>query len=210
MSEFKSYAHRFDEFARETFTEMTTVTEALRAADKQRKDHPMRPGLTPQAAAKAAKLEAAYQTALGEYEAMRKNLPAESRKKVEALRNELAENIVKRFTANAADLDHDVLTLLNSGILNDTDFAKLMHDAKTPTMRRLIAKYAEDRARKVESSGDSITARNLRDIARNGNEEGRRYLAAFDSMADAFNRTVKNPAMIPHWEHLTAPLIDMF
>ena len=210
MSQFKSYANRFDELARETFKEITETTDALKAAEEQRKAHPMQPSLTPEAAARAAKYEAAYQTARGKYDAMRKNLPDEARRKVESLRQELAVEVGKAYAAKPSDLDHDVLTLLESGILNDADFARLMHDATTPTMRRLIAKFADDGAAKAESDGDRNMARNLRVIAQSGKEDGRSYLNAFDSMNDTFNRTMRNHSMIPHWAQLTAPIIDSF
>ena len=210
MSQFKSYVNRFDELAREAFKEITETTDALKAAEEQRKAHPMQPGLTPEAAARAAKCEAAYQTARGRYDAMRKNLPDEARRKAESIRQELAVEVGKAFAAKPSDLDHDVLTLLESGILNDADFARLMHDAATPTMRRLIAKFADDGAAKAESDGDRNMARNLRVIAQSGKEDGRSYLNAFDSMNDTFNRTMRNHSMIPHWAQLTAPIIDSF
>lgn len=210
MSQFKSYVNRFDELAREAFKEITETTDALKAAEEQRKAHPMQPGLTPEAAARAAKYEASYQTARGKYDAMRKNLPDEARRKAESIRQELAVEVGKAFAAKPSDLDHDVLTLLESGILNDADFARLMHDAATPTMRRLIAKFADDGAAKAESDGDRNMARNLRVIAQSGKEDGRSYLNAFDSMNDTFNRTMRNHSMIPHWAQLTAPIIDSF
>ncbi len=210
MSQFKSYVNRFDELAREAFKEITETTDALKAAEEQRKAHPMQPGLTPEAAARAAKCEAAYQTARGRYDAMRKNLPDEARRKAENLRKELAVEVGKAYAAKPSDLDHDVLTLLESGILNDADYARLMHDATTPTMRRMIAKYADDGAAKAESDGDRNMARNLRVIAQSGKEDGRSYLNAFDSMNDTFNRTMRNHSMIPHWAQLTAPIIDSF
>lgn len=210
MSQFKSYANRFDELARETFKEITETTDALKAAEEQRKAHPMQPGLTPEAAARAAKYEAAYQTARGKYDAMRKNLPDEARRKVESLRQELAVEVGKAFAAKPSDLDHDVFTLLESGILNDADFARLMHDATTPTMRRLIAKYADDGAAEAENNGDRNMARNLRIIAQSGKEDGRSYLNAFDSMNDTFNRSLNNHSMIKFWDSLTQPIVDSF
>ena len=210
MSQFKSYANRFDELARETFKEITETTDALKAAEEQRKAHPMQPRLTPEAAARAAKYEAAYQTARGKYDAMRKNLPDEARRKVESLRQELAVEVGKAYAAKPSDLDHDVLTLLESGILNDADFARLMHDATTPTMRRLIAKFADDGAAKAESDGDRNMARNLRVIAQSGKEDGRSYLQGFDSMNDVFNRSMRNYSMIPHWDSLTQPIVESF
>ena len=210
MSQFKSYANRFDELARETFKEITETTDALKAAEEQRKAHPMQPGLTTEAAARAAKYEASYQTARGKYDAMRKNLPDEARRKAESIRQELAVEVGKAYAAKPADLDHDVLTLLESGILNDADFARLMHDATTPTMRRLIAKYADDGAAEAENNGDRNMARNLRVIAQSGKEDGRSYLNAFDSLSDTFNRSLNNHSMIKFWDSLTQPIVDSF
>lgn len=208
MGQFRDFALRFDVLARETFETITETTDALKAAEEQRKAHPMEPGLTPEAAARAAKIEAAYQSAKGRFDATQKNLPDEARRKVESLRQELVVEVGKAFAAKASDIDHDVLVLLESGILNDADYSRLMHDATTPTMRRLIAKHATDEATKAENNGDRSTARNLRVIAQSGGEDGRSFLRDFDSMADVFTRSLKNHAMIRFWEQLTAPIID--
>lgn len=208
MSQFRDYAIRFDVLARETFEAITETTDALKAAEEQRKAHPMQPSLTPEAAARAAKYEAAYQTARGKYEAMRKNLPDEARRKVENIRQELSAAVGTAYAAKPSDLDRDVLALLDSGILTDTEYGRLMHDATTPTMRRMIAKYATDEATKAENNGDRSTARNLRVIAQSGGEDGRSFLRAFDALTDVFNRSLKNHAMIRFWEQLTAPIID--
>lgn len=210
MSQFRNYVNRFDELARATFQEITETTDALKAAEELRKAHPMQPGLTPEAAAKAAKYEAAYQTARGKFEAMRKNLPDEARRKVENIRQELSAAVGTAYAAKPCDLDRDVLALLDSGILTDTEYGRLMHDATSPTMRRMIAKYATDEAAKAENNGDRNTARNLRMIAQSGAEDGRSFLMGFDTMTDTFNRTLRNHSMIPHWEQLTAPIIDTF
>ena len=210
MSQFKDYANRLDDLARETFQKIIETTDALKAAEDQRKAHPMQPGLTPEAAARAAKFEAAYQTARGRYDAMRKNLPDEARRKAESIRQELTVAVGEAYAVKPSDLDRDALTLLESGILTDADFTRLMRSASTPTMRRLIAKYADDGAAKAESDGDRNMARNLRVIAQSGKEDGRSYLNAFDSMNDTFNRSLNNHAMIRFWDSLTQPIVDSF
>ncbi len=210
MSQFKSYALLLDQTAKEAFDLITKSKAELKAAEERRKAHPMQPGLTPEAAAKAAKIESEYQTAKGKNDNLLKSLPEKAERKAATIRQDLAASVAKAYTVRPSDLDRDLLTLLESGILNATDFAQLMNDnATTPTMKRLVAKYATDAAAKAESNGDRDTARNLRVIAQSGND-GRNYLAAFDSLNDTFNRTMKNHAMIPYWEQLTAPIIDSF
>ena len=210
MSEFKSYVNRFDEYAREVFREVEETTKALKDAEVKRKAHPMKPGLAPEAAAKAARIEETYQRAKRRLDEMQKRIANEAGQKIEEIRKELAVSIEKTFTMNPADLDRDVLTILESGILTEADYSTLMQNSTTPTMRRLIAKYAHEEAIKAENSGDSSKSRNLRMIARTGKEDGSSYLAAFDSMRDTFSRTVRNNALIPHWEQLTAPIINSF
>ena len=141
---------------------------------------------------------------------MRKNLPDEARRKAESIRQELTVAVGEAYAVKPSDLDRDALTLLESGILTDTDFTRLMRSASTPTMRRLIAKYADDGAAKAESDGDRNMARNLRVIAQSGKEDGRSFLSASDTMNDTFNRSLNNHSMIEYWDSLTQPIVDSF
>ena len=36
------------------------------------------------------------------------------------------------------------------------------------------------------------------------------YLANFDTLTEVYNRAVKNPALVPHWDELTAELVEGF
>ena len=206
----KECLKQFDELAKATFAEITKVTNALDKAAKDRKAHPMKPGLEPEYAARAAKYEGAYQEAQAQYNKLMRNLPGEVQIKANSLRKELERAVIEANTVNTADIDRDVLTLLDSGIMNSTDFAKLMSEATSATMRRLIAKYANEAAAKAEEKKDRDEAQRLRNVVHSGGNEGNNYLQAFDSMNDTFNRTLRNHAMIKYWDSLTQPIIDSF
>ena len=36
------------------------------------------------------------------------------------------------------------------------------------------------------------------------------YLANFDTLTEIYGRAVKNPALVPHWDALTAELVEGF
>ena len=36
------------------------------------------------------------------------------------------------------------------------------------------------------------------------------YLANFDTLTEIYGRAVKNPALVPHWDELTAELVEGF
>ena len=206
----KDYLIQFDELAKSTFKEITNVTDELDKATNDRNKHPMTPGLAPEYAARAAKYEAAYQDAQARYNKVMRNLPGEAKIKAESLRKALERSVIDANTVSIADIDRDVLTLLDSGIMNSVDFAKLMSEAKSATMRRLIAKYATDAAAKAEDQKDRDEAQKLRSVAYSGGNGANGYLQAFDSMNDTFNRTLNNHAMIKYWDSLTQPIIDSF
>ena len=80
-------------------------------------------------------------------------------------------------------------------------------DSGNYTMARVIAQYAKDTAtaRAKDFGENDDQARELRVISNMaGAINGSNTLAAFDLMADVYNRATKNPAMIDHWEQLTS------
>ena len=36
------------------------------------------------------------------------------------------------------------------------------------------------------------------------------YLANFDTLTEVYNRAVKNPALVPHWDELTGEMVEGF
>ena len=103
------------------------------------------------------------------------------------------------------------MELLRSGILKPAEYATLFENANqanNATMCRLIAKAAADAA---ESAKDDDVARQFRHTANRGRDiNGKPYMDAFDSMADALDRSLRRTYLIPKWDELTAHIRENF
>lgn len=213
MSEFSDIGSRFSELAEKTFTEINDVTAAFKKAEETRRETPMKTGVLIPAEyqAKAARAEADYQNAKAALDNMRRTLPNETEKQIESMRRDLADAINNAYSVRPEDIDHDVLTLIESGILRPNEYSRLMNGAKNATMKRLIAKHASSAAVAAEKSGDIEGAKILRVVANQGiRYDGHEKTEAFNALTDIFRRTLNNNAMIPHWPSLSTPLIDVF
>ena len=131
----------------------------------------------------------------------------------ENIGRELAAAVEHDCSVDPAQMDMATVELLRSGILRPAEYASLMRDAQTAgnvTMQRVIAKYADTAAEEISKKygvGD-VAAKQLRAVAHEGNaNSGRAQLDMFNVLYDAFKRTMNNPAMIPKWNELTAPIL---
>ena len=73
-------------------------------------------------------------------------------------------------------------------------------------MQRLISKFAKDAATaKAEKDGTTDPeAMRLRVVANKGMDSSTdAILDGFDTVREAFNRSMNNPGMIPYWDQLT-------
>ena len=132
------------------------------------------------------------------------------------MRGELAAEIESAYSVDPAQLDNNTLELLKSGILSGSEYAKLLNAAQAagnPTMVRLIGKYAQDAADAAATKyGQSDrAAAELRAVAYQSKANtGSAHLEAFDYLADVYRRCTNNPAMIGHWDELTAEAVQNF
>ena len=133
----------------------------------------------------------------------------------------LADANTESFTAQIAAkegyrvvnkaIDGNTMELLRSGILKPAEYATLFENANqanNATMCRLIAKAAADAAANAK---DDDVARQFRHTANRGRDvNGQPYMDAFDSMADALDRSLRRTYLIPKWDELTAHIRENF
>ena len=210
MGIFNRYAEEVNAIAKEAFAEYRKAEAAYKKAEEYATQYPHRDGIVnAEYAAKSARAQADLLDAKAAFKKAKSTFSSRN-SDIAALRKQLAAEIGNVYTADPAALDSNTLELMKAGILKPNEFAKLMNEAQLAgnfTMARMIAKYAEEAA-KVEgqrNGENSEGARTLRAISYAGsNNNGDAALGAFDLMAEVFNRATNNPAMIDHWEQLTA------
>ncbi len=206
---FDNFANNFDTFAREAIAHVVEIDQNLKTAESGRnmKQQPDESSIAFRA--RVANADAKLEAARNAHTQMRFNYPGEVDAKTASMRTELEKAISDKFAARPADIDHDVLTLLNSGILTPAEYTRLFNEASSPTMRRLIAHSAGEAAEKLKDDREAASV--LRNVANAGvRYSGSQYLAAFDGLTDILRRTNRNPAMSKSYSNLAAPFLDVF
>ena len=207
MSEFETIANNFDSFAREAIAHVVEIDQNLKAAESGRniKQQPDESSIAFRA--RVANADAQLEAARNAHTQMRFNFPGDVEAKTSAMRADLEAAISDKFAARPADVDHDVLTLLNSGILTPSEYTRLFNEASSPTMKRLIGHAAGEAAEKLKDDREAASV--LRNVANAGARySGSQYLAAFDGLTDILRRTIRNPAMSKRYSSLAAPFLD--
>ena len=214
MSRFNEYARKADAYAKAVFEEHAAAESKLKAAESKRNAFPRKNGLGYEYDAKSARYEAEYQEAKAEYEKLRREMRDYKADGFKPIRKELEKAISDAFAANPEHLDAATLELLKSGIMSADEYNRLMSKAtadNNPTMVRVIAKYAKDRADQADADRNTDAARAFRAVAYNGNSvNGNAYLETFDVMTSCFNRCMNNTALIGHWDELNGEIVENF
>lgn len=216
MSRFNTYAQRVDSMAREIFAEYAEAKTEFDRAEKWHRDLPQRHGMTDyDYAYRSARATADYAEAKKRLEDVRRRM-AMKINEVENIGRELAEAVEHDCSVDPTALDMATVELLKTGILRSAEYASLMRDAQIAgniTMQRVIAKYAESAAAEASEKygqGDRLAAE-LRAVAHQGSaSSGKAQLDMFNTLLDTFRRTMNNASMIPHWDALTANIVENF
>lgn len=209
MSKFNHYARKLNEIVKTAFAKYQSAEQDYLKAERSYKE--LRPDADTIAKAKAMIAKEDAQDALvkarSEFE--------DARREIAELRRGLEKDISETFAADPEMLDSNTVELLRSGILTASEYRRLFDKAKqesNPTMARLIAKYAGNRARESKGNGraDENTALLLGIEREGGYCSGNDYLTAFDSLVTVFTKCQRSPAMITSWNELTENVVEKF
>lgn len=216
MTRFNDYAKRLDKIAREAFEAYRKAEKAYKDAEAKARQYPKRNGFVDaQYVAKSACAQADFLAAKEAYNSAKRAF-ADTATQFTPIRKELAAAIDDAYSADPSALDMATLELLKSGILTGAEYVKLLRgaqDANNPTMVRLIGHYAGEAAQaRAESHGMHDPDVSAMRIAQN---ESRTYtggdrLEAFDNMVSLYERCIRNPSMIDHWDRFTAETVEKF
>lgn len=211
MSRFNTYVQQVNDIAQTSFEQIQQAEAAYKAAESKRNATPPKKGLGYEYEAKAARAEAIYREAKADYDKLSRSLPDQTRSEVAKIRKELEKAVNDFYAADPKAIDSNTMELLRSGILKPAEYSRLFDAANqsdNATMCRLIAQAAENAVANAKSDEE---ARQLRYVASMGrNVSGKPYMDAFDSMADALDRSLRRPYLIKTWGELTAEILEKF
>ena len=206
---FENFANEFDTLARGAIAHVVEIDQNLKSAEASRNMKQLPDESTVAFRARVADADAKLEAARNAHKQMRFDYPGEVEAKTASMRTELEKAISDKFAARPSDVDHDVLTLLNSSVLTPSEYVRLFNDASNPTMKRLIAHSAGEAAEKLKDDREAASV--LRNVANAGvRYSGGQFLAAFDGLRDILRRTIRNPAMSKNYGDLAAPFLEVF
>ena len=201
MSKFNTYARRLDNTAKEFFKEYTEAHAKLEKAKMARR--------LAQGAVEQTRRDADLLEAQGAFDTTMSNWAERGERAIKDLRGELEGAIATALAVNPADVNQNVVTLLNSGICTSADFERLLKDADSSTMQRLILSHVEKAA--TSPDVDPAERRALNVLLHDGQGSmGGAVLENFDALSGVFHRCLRNPGMISRWGDLTADAIENF
>ena len=217
MSKYNSYAQRMKEVAESAFADYRQAEKAYKAAEQKASEYqkkPLRLSLADAARYEADRLRvtANLEEAKAAFKTAQRTFSSRSRD-ISAIRDELAAEIEAAALANPEQVDANIMTLLQSGVLKAADYDHLMDQAgDNVTMQRIIGKFADDAIREnglqVANTPDAFTLRSVSNRGKMAGDYDR--LEMFDSLSRVFDRCVNNPTMIDSWSELTGDAIESF
>lgn len=210
MTKFNHYAQEVSTLAGECSLAYTRAEANFKNAEKRYNELSATPAQTLDEQAEFAQATADFAAAKSTKAKLTKELPEEVSRELQEIRAQLAADLDAAFAADPAQLDTSTLELLKSGILRPAEYKRLFdQSAETPTMARLIGRYAGEAAKdSTLTRSDATMLNRLAHAAKR--YDGSDHLQRFDQLADTLNRACKNPALFKHWDGLCAEIIKNF
>lgn len=214
MSKFNDYAVKVNTIAKQAFEKFRKAEAAYKRAEDQQRKYPQRQGIVDaEYAAQSARAYADFMQAKADIKRAKEEFSAHN-VEIAALRRQLVADLDAHYAADPAALDSNALELLKSGVLKPSEYARMMEQAQSSgnhTMARMVGKFAADAAASLGKQYGENDKRvmELRAISyRAGENNGANTLAAFDLMANVFQRATNNPYMIDSWDSLTGEVAE--
>lgn len=202
MSKFNIFARRLDETARQYFNEFSEIRTVLDKAQEARR--------FAKTEVEKARREADLIEAQEKYNDVMSTWADRGERAFKGLRLELENAIKTASVVDPAQVDGNVLALLDSGICTSADFERLLKNSDgNATMQRLIISHIEKTATSPDIEPAERQAMNAL-LHDSKGHMGFSVLESYDALSGVFHRCLRNPSMIPHWDDLTADAIEDF
>lgn len=205
MSELNHYGKDMDNLARDFMQAVSVAEKKVKAAEQD---------------VQRAKNEPDRMTAQAElmrqqdaFNKIKRELPGQTMQRVQELRQALAADCDRVFAVNPDELDNNAMKVLErETMMKPADYVT-MYDkfaaAGNKTMCRVVADAAGRAAEKLDRQDPKFqTLRHVELAAHSISGTG--TMQKFDVLADCLKRTTNNLAMIPHWDELTAEIVENF
>ena len=200
MSRFNKYAKELESITFDAVKKLKDAEEKERKTQEALDMHPERRGFVDASYdIEYQRRKLAHDEAKEELRTLRATVPEELRRATKDIRARLKADADYYLAVDPKQLQPEVMSFLESGMLSVNDYSKLMKVAisdNNVTMIRMIA----DRAKKAAATGsdrERIPLLSIADEASIYTTEA--YLAAFDSISSVSETCMHNTRLADHW-----------
>lgn len=200
MSRFNKYAKELESITFDAVKKLKDAEEKERKTQEALDMHPERRGFVDASYdIEYQRRKLAHDEAKEELRNLRATVPEELRKATKEIRSRLKADADYYLAVDPKQLQPEVMSFLESGMLSVNDYSKLMKVAisdNNVTMIRMIA----DRAKKAAATGSDRERLPLLSIADEASiYTTEAYLAAFDSISSVSETCMHNTRLADHW-----------
>lgn len=200
MSRFNKYAKELESITFDAVKKLKDAEEKERKTQEALDMHPERRGFVDASYdIEYQRRKLAHDEAKEELRTLRATVPEELRKATADIRARLKADADYYLAVDPKQLQPEVMSFLESGMLSVNDYSKLMKVAisdNNVTMIRMIA----DRAKKAAATGSDRERLPLLSIADEASiYTTEAYLAAFDSISSVSETCMHNTRLADHW-----------
>lgn len=200
MSRFNKYAKELESITFDAVKKLKDAEEKERKTQEALDMHPERRGFVDASYdIEYQRRKLAHDEAKEELRTLRATVPEELRRATEDIRARLKADADYYLAVDPKQLQPEVMSFLESGMLSVNDYSKLMKVAisdNNVTMIRMIA----DRAKKAAATGSDRERLPLLSIADEASiYTTEAYLAAFDSISSVSETCMHNTRLADHW-----------
>lgn len=201
MSKFNKYAKELESITFEAVKKLKDAEEKERATQQALDLHPERRGFVDASYdIEYQRRKLAHDEAKEELRNLRATVPEELRKATADIRARLKADTDYYFAVDPKQLQPEVMSFLESGMLNVNDYSKLMKVAisdNNVTMIRMIADRAKKAADNTNNDRERLSLLAISEEASLYTTET--YLAAFDSISSVSETCMHNTKIADHW-----------
>lgn len=201
MSRFNHYAKKLEELTLEAVKELKEAIDTEKKTAKALSEHPERHGFVDlEYQNEYLRRKLAHEEATAKLQKVSTTVPNELSKQLSELRSKLKSDADYYFAVDPSQLQPEVVSFLDSGMLNVNDYQKLMKAAVSDnnvSMIRMISNRANKAAENISDDRERATLKIIAAEAEKYTTDN--YLTAFDGLISVSEKCMNNPRLADYW-----------
>ena len=204
MSRFNKYAQELKRLVTEKCIMLKCAENKYNDAKAEAEKYPERHGFVDQKyQVEHLKRKLAFEEATQNLRRVKNTVATEFEADIRELRENLSKDATDYFAVDPSKLSPEIVSFLNSDILDVADYKKLMRVAEEDNNVSMIRMIA-DRASKAQKACNDVSKRQELGLIAHTVDKYKveTYMDAFDSMVSVANTCLKNTRVFDRWDQL--------